>query len=191
MSSKIALVVGFADLSGADFASFLSEDIVSALFETTNIAAARRIPAAEILFLYARFEANGALEGTPAVGVRQIAQEVRSSILVVASPISGGTIENAMGFPGPKTANLVSRSTAKGLRSPVFSVPSLRECVTVKTCFKRGSSFRRWRRWKRMKIMNLCFCPRAAQLPSRASSRTGVNDLQAFAASVLQNFRKE
>jgi hypothetical protein len=136
MSSKIALAVGFADLSGADFASFLSEDIVSALFETTNIAAARRIPAAEILFLYARFAANGALEGTPAVGVRQIAQEVRSSILVVASPISGGTIENAMGF-------------------------------RVKTCFKRGSSFRRRRRWKRMKILNLCCCPRAAQLPSR------------------------
>jgi hypothetical protein len=118
MSSKIALAVGFADLSGADFASFLSEDIVSALFETTNIAAARRIPAAEILFLYARFEANGALEGTPAVGVRQIAQEVRSSILVVASPISGGTIENAMGFPGPKTANLVFTVDRKG---PAFA----------------------------------------------------------------------
>jgi hypothetical protein len=53
MSSKIALAVGFANLSGADFASFLSEDIaaLSALFETTNIAAARRIPAADILFL--------------------------------------------------------------------------------------------------------------------------------------------
>ena len=120
MSGKIALAAGFADLSGADFASFLSEDsaAVSALFATTNIATARQIRAAQILFLYTRFAANGALEGTPAVGVRQIAQEVRSRILVVASPVPGDTIENAMGFPGPKTANLVFTLDRKG---PAFA----------------------------------------------------------------------
>ena len=120
MSSKIALAVGFANLAGADFASFLSEDLaaVSTLFATTNIATAQQIPAAQILFLYTRFAAKGALEGTPAVGVRQIAQEVRSRILVVASPISGDTIEKAMGFSGPKTANLVFTPDRKG---PAFA----------------------------------------------------------------------
>ncbi len=120
MSRKIARAVGFADLSGVDFASFLSEDLaaVSALFETTNIATARQIPTADILFLYTRFAANGALQGTPAVGVRQIAQESRSRILVVASPVPGDTIENAMGFPGPKIANLVFTLNRKG---PAFA----------------------------------------------------------------------
>jgi hypothetical protein len=120
MSSKIALAVGFANLASADFASFLSEDLaaVSTLFVTTNIATARQIPAAQIPFLYTRFAASGALEGTPVVGVRQIAQEVRSRILVVASPVSGDTIENAMGFPGSKTANLVFTLDRKG---PAFA----------------------------------------------------------------------
>lgn len=109
MSRKIARAVGFANLSGADFASFLSEDLaaVSALFETTNIATARQIPTADILFLYTRFSTSGALDGTPDTGVRQVAQESRLKILVVASPIPEDTIQNAMSFPGPKTANLV------------------------------------------------------------------------------------
>ena len=79
MSRKIARSVGFANLSGADFASFLSEDLaaVSALFETTNIATARQIPTADILFLYTRFSTSGALDGTPDTGVRQVAQESR------------------------------------------------------------------------------------------------------------------
>lgn len=86
MSRKIARAVGFANLSGTDFASFLSEDLaaVSALFETTNIATARQIPTADILFLYTRFSTSGALDGTPDTGVRQVAQESRLKILVVA-----------------------------------------------------------------------------------------------------------
>jgi hypothetical protein len=108
MSRKIPLTVGFANLSGADFASFLSEDhaVVTEL-ERTNIAAERQIPATRILFLYARFAASGALEGSPAVGVRQIAEESGSRILVVASPIPQDTIQNVMSFSGSKTANLV------------------------------------------------------------------------------------
>jgi hypothetical protein len=116
MSRKIARAVGFANLSGADFASFLSEDLaaVSALFETTNIATARQIPTADILFLYTRFSTSGALDGTPDTGVRQVAQESRLKILVVASPIPEDTIQNAMSFPGRKTANLVFTLNRKG-----------------------------------------------------------------------------
>jgi hypothetical protein len=120
MSRKIPLTVGFANLSGADFVSFLSEDhaVVSALFERTNIGAERQIPATRILFLYARFAASGALEGSPAVGVRQIAEESGSRILVVASPIPQDTIQNVMSFSGSKTANLVFTLDRKG---PAFA----------------------------------------------------------------------
>ena len=116
MSRKIARAVGFANHSGADFASFLSEDLaaVSALFETTNIATARQIPTADILFLYTRFSTSGALDGTPDTGVRRVAQESRLKILVVASPIPEDTIQNAMSFPGRKTANLVFTLNRKG-----------------------------------------------------------------------------
>lgn len=120
MNREIARAVGFANLSGADFSSFLSEDLaaVSALFETTNIASVRQMPAADILFLYTRFSTSGALDGTPDTGVRQVAQESRSKPLVVTSPIPEDTIQNAMSFPGPKTANLVFTLDRKG---PAFT----------------------------------------------------------------------
>ena len=116
MSGKIPLTVGFSNLAGKDFVSFLAEDhaAVSALFESTNIAHGRQIPVTKILFVYARFAANGALEETPAVGVRQVAQEAGAKILVVASPIPENAIQSVMNFPGPKTANLVFTLDRKG-----------------------------------------------------------------------------
>jgi len=120
MSGKIPLTVGFANLSSADLAPFLSDDhaVVSELFERTNIAAGRQIPATRILFLYARFAASGALEGSPTIGVRQIAEGSGCRILVVASPIPQDTIQNVMSFSGPKTANLVFTLDRKG---PAFA----------------------------------------------------------------------
>jgi len=191
MSGKIALAAGFADLSGADFASFLSEDsaAVSALFATTNIATARQIPAAQILFLYTRFAANGALEGTPAVGVRQIAQELRSRTLVVASPVPGDTIENAMGFPGPKTANLVFTLDRKG---PAFAGFF---CALFERMRDGENLLEAWVELApqgpaETVIRNLCCCPRVVQSLSRlAANRRTI--FRPLVASVLQNFRKE
>ena len=96
----------------------LNHAVGSVLFERTNIAAERQIPTTRILFLYARFAASGALEGSPAVGVRQIAEESGSRILVVASPIPQDTIQNVMSFSGSKTANLVFTLDRKG---PAFA----------------------------------------------------------------------
>jgi hypothetical protein len=96
-------IPGFSNLSD-EFASFLSEDhaAVSALFKTTNIAVGGQIPATRILFVYTHFAANGALEGAPAVGVRQVAQPSGSRILVVASLTPEDTIR-IHEFPGAKS----------------------------------------------------------------------------------------
>jgi len=192
MSGKIALAVGFADLSGADFASFLSEDsaAVSALFATTNIATARQIPAAQILFLYTRFAANGALEGTPAVGVRQIVQELRSRILVVASPVPGDTIENAMGFPGPKTANLVFTLDRKG---PAFAGFF---CALFERMRDGENMLEAWIELAPQGPTETDNNPELVLLPEgganrfRASPRTGVNYLPAFGGLSVAKFSK-
>jgi hypothetical protein len=190
MSGKIALAAGFADLSGADFASFLSEDsaAVSALFATTNIATARQIRAAQILFLYTHFAANGALEGTPAVGVRQIAQEVRSRTLVVASPVPGDTIENAMGFPGPKTANLVFTLDRKG---PAFAGFF---CALFERMRDGENLLEGWVELApqgptETVIRNLCCCPRVVRI-AFAPRREQANYLPAFGGLSVAKFSK-
>jgi hypothetical protein len=174
-------IPGFSNLSD-EFASFLSEDhaAVSALFKTTNIAVGGQIPATRILFVYTHFAANGALEGAPAVGVRQVAQPSGSRILVVASLTPEDTIRNVMSFPGP---NLVFTLDRKGLRLPPFSLPSLKACATPRTCFRRGPSLRRRRRWKRTTILS---CTAARGWRNRL--RLAADRREASRASVLQNF---
>src|SRR5262249_48842660 len=142
----------------------------SALFETTSIAVDRQIPATRILFVYTRFAANGALEGAPPVGVRQVAQASGSGILVVASPTPEDIIQNVMSFPGQKPRLWFSRSIAKGLLLAPFLLPFLKECATARTCFRRGSSLRRRRQWKRTTILSLYCSPRVAQSPSRLAA---------------------
>jgi hypothetical protein len=64
MSRKIPLAVGFANFSGEDFALLASEDLaaISPLFETTIVATTQQIPRVDVIFIYARFAASGALE---------------------------------------------------------------------------------------------------------------------------------
>jgi hypothetical protein len=138
MSSKIALAVGFANLSGADFASFLSEDIaaLSALFETTNIAAVRRIPAADILFLLRVLRRTALWKERRRSVCARSHRRCGQAFSSWPRQYLEAQLRMPWAFLGQKPPIWFSRSTAKGLRSPVFSVPSLRECVTVKTCLR-------------------------------------------------------
>ena len=67
-------------------------------------------------------------------------------------------------FPDQKLPIWFSHSTAKALPSPVSSAPFLKECVTVKTCLRHGSSLRRKGRRKQIIIRNLCCCPRVVRI---------------------------
>ncbi|MGB8750036.1 MAG: hypothetical protein WCD54_29320 [Pseudolabrys sp.] len=116
MSRKIPLAVGFANFSGEDFALLASEDLaISPLFETTIVATTQQIPRVDVIFIYARFAASGALEqSSQTVGVRQIAHEARSRVLISASAIPEDIAQKVMKFPGPATANLIFTLDRKG-----------------------------------------------------------------------------
>jgi hypothetical protein len=106
---KIPLTLGFANLSGDDLGALLSEDAanLSSLFASVRVVPARQIPGATILFVYTHLNENGSIRGSDQSGVRQVVQMTQASILVVASPNSEASIKNAVGLPGPKTANLI------------------------------------------------------------------------------------
>jgi hypothetical protein len=112
---KIPLTLGFANLGGSELASVVDEDraALAPLFVRADLASPHQLPAAPVLFLYARFDPDGTVRGTK-LGVRQIAQLTKAGIVVVASPNTGDSIKAALGLPGPKSANLVFTLDRKG-----------------------------------------------------------------------------
>lgn len=106
---KIPLTIGFANLSGDDLSTLVSEDakILSPLFTRSRVVAAHQIPSAEILFVYAHLNEDGTIKGPTRSGIRQIVQLTNAAIVVLASPNSAISIKNAVTLPGPRTANIV------------------------------------------------------------------------------------
>ena len=86
-----------------------SEDAasLSSLFIQSRVVPNYQIPSAEILFLYAHLNEDGTINGPTRSGIRQIVELTKASIVVLASPNSANSIQNAAALPGPKTANLV------------------------------------------------------------------------------------
>ncbi|MGJ4931160.1 hypothetical protein ACQR1I_33870 [Bradyrhizobium sp. HKCCYLS2038] len=107
--TKIQIPIGFSNLGGDDLDSLLQEDVavLSPLFEQVIVTAPGQISGAPILFLYAHFSENGFFRDLGSRGVRQIVEATRARLVVVASPISGETLQKAAKVPGPKTANLI------------------------------------------------------------------------------------
>lgn len=107
--SQIPLTIGFANLSGDDFNVLASEDIkaLSPLFARARVVAAHQVPSAEILFVYAHLNEDGTIKGPTRFGIRQVVQLTNAAVVVLASPNSGASIQNAAALPGPKTANIV------------------------------------------------------------------------------------
>jgi len=106
---KIPLTIGFANLAGDDLAAMAAEDAaaLAPLFARSRVVPAHQIPSAEILFVYAHLNEDGTIKGPTRSGIRQIVQLTNAAIVVLASPNSGASIQNAVGLPGPKTANIV------------------------------------------------------------------------------------
>jgi len=106
---KIPLTIGFANLSGDDLNAIASEDekALSPLFAQSRVVAAHQIPSAEILFVYAHLNEDGTIKGPTRSGIRQIVQLTNAAIVILASPNSAGSIQNAVALPGRKTANIV------------------------------------------------------------------------------------
>jgi len=106
---KIPLTIGFANLSGDDLSSMASKDAaaLSPLFARSKVVPAHQIPSAEILFVYAHLNEDGTIKGPTRSGIRQVVQLTNAAIVVLASPNSNASIQNAVALPGPKTANIV------------------------------------------------------------------------------------
>lgn len=106
---KIPLTIGFANLSGDDLSSMASKDAaaLSPLFARSKVVPAHQIPSAEILFVYAHLNEDGTIKGPTRSGIRQVVQLTNAVIVVLASPNSDASIQNAVALPGPKTANIV------------------------------------------------------------------------------------
>ena len=107
--SKIPLTIGFANLSGADLSSLVSEDAtaLSPLFAKSITVPDHQIPSAEILFVYAHLNEDGTIKGADSSGIRQLVQLTNAAIVILASPNISGFIQNAATLPGPKTANII------------------------------------------------------------------------------------
>jgi hypothetical protein len=121
LGQQIALTLGLANLSGDDVSLLMSEDnaVLSPLFKRTIAPEVRRIPGADVLFLYAHLGVDGTIRGTKS-GVREVAQLTKAAIVIVASPNTGENIKAAAGLQGPKSANLVFTLDRKGTAFPIF-----------------------------------------------------------------------
>ena len=106
---KIPLTIGFANLSGEDLAEIASEDVatLSPLFAQSRIVPNHQIPSAEVLFVYAHLNEDGTIKGPTHSSIRQVVEITNASIIVLASPNSANSIQNAAALPGPKKANIV------------------------------------------------------------------------------------
>jgi hypothetical protein len=113
---KIPLTIGFANLSGEDINAAVTEDVteLSPLFSRSMRVPAHQIPAAEILFIYAHLNNDGTIVGLPSSSIRQIIQATNSAIVVLATPNSPESINNAISLPGPKSANIVFTISRNG-----------------------------------------------------------------------------
>jgi len=109
VSGKVPLAIGFANLVGESEDYAVQEDIrqISYIFQRVVSPPAHSIPSAEILFVYARLDENGAISPEGKSGIRQIVQATNAEIVVVATENSPESIKKAIGLPGPKTANIV------------------------------------------------------------------------------------
>ncbi|HMA50517.1 MAG TPA: hypothetical protein VKP60_12235 [Magnetospirillaceae bacterium] len=109
MPHKIPVTLGFANHSGSDLDAMMSEDVaaLSPLFANVMVTPLGQTPRTSILFLYAHLNENGTLQKNPQSGIRQIVQMTGSPIIVLASPNSPASVQNAANLPGPKTANMI------------------------------------------------------------------------------------
>ncbi|MCF8203971.1 MAG: hypothetical protein K9J82_02765 [Methylotenera sp.] len=106
---RTPLAIGFANLCGPEMDDLVRQDAerLGPLFMRARVPAHQQIPSAEVLFVYARLNEDGTLQGPKPVGVRQIVQATHAAIVVVATPNSAQSIRNAIGLRGPRSANLV------------------------------------------------------------------------------------
>jgi len=114
--AKIPLTIGFANLSGDDLEDMAAHDAgtLSTLFARSGLAPHDQIPAAEVLFVYARLNQDGTIGGQSRLNVRQIAQVAKARILVLASPNAEESIKRAVALPGEKSANIVFTTDRNG-----------------------------------------------------------------------------
>lgn len=121
-SARIPLCIGFANLSGADLDDIAAEDAraLGPLFMRARVTAHGQIPSAEVLFVYAHLNEDGTLKGPKPTGIRQIVQATHAAIVVLASPNTEASIQNAIGLRGPKSANLVFTLGRNGSGFPRF-----------------------------------------------------------------------
>jgi hypothetical protein len=108
-TSKIPLTIGFANLSGEDLEAIASEDAtaLSPLFARSKSVAPHQIPSAEVLFVYAHLNEDGTIQGASSSGIRQVVELTNAAIVILASTNSSPSIQNAIGLPGSKSANLI------------------------------------------------------------------------------------
>ena len=106
---QVPLALGFANLSGDDLDPLVAEDAaaLSPLFKTVSVAPPHQLPTCQILFLYAHLNDDGTIRGTSGLRIRQVVEMTKSAIVVLASPNSGESINNAAASPGSRSANLV------------------------------------------------------------------------------------
>lgn len=109
VSGKVPLTIGFANLVGESEASSLQEDMnqISYIFQRVVSPLAHSIPNAEVLFIYAKLDENGAISPEGKSGIRQIIQVTNAAIVVVATENSPESIKKAINLPGQKSANIV------------------------------------------------------------------------------------
>ena len=119
-AGKIPLSIGFVNFSGEDLAPLAREDssVLSPLFARSTSPPVGKIPAANVLFVYAHLNSDGTIKGLTSVGIRQVAQATKAAIVVLASENPSDALVKAGGFPGPKSANIVLTTNRNG---PGFS----------------------------------------------------------------------
>ncbi len=120
-NDQIPSTLGFANLAGDDAVSLVNQDkaALAPLFRRVAVPALTKIPAADVLFLYAYLNPDGTMRGTKS-GVRQVVELTKAAIVVVALPNSKESISKALALPGPKTANLAFTLDRKGANFPTF-----------------------------------------------------------------------
>lgn len=112
--------LGFLNLVGQAAASLVQQDraqlgpLFSAVEESDS-----SVPVCNVLFLYARFEAGGAVAGSTA-GLREITRDARASIIVVGWENAPENYIAAAKKTGYGQANLVLTLKRKGVVFPEF-----------------------------------------------------------------------
>jgi hypothetical protein len=108
--------LGFLNLGGDAFASFVDEDhgALSPLFAKTERGTGLQIPKCDVLFIYADIASDGSVGFGKEVTIRHLAERAGASIAILASNNSAEHGIAASKAPGPKRTNLVWTLDRKG-----------------------------------------------------------------------------